>query len=175
MRSMAFGSGRPGLVGRIGLLLVLSAIVGCGDPSRGKVMGRVLLDGKPLPGGWVTFRPADPRQNSVAALLNAEGCFEAMLPLGKVQVSVDNRELAPRVPRGGGVPKAIPLSPEVKKLIAAGKHPNLPPKSADSNPETVAGNYRKIPNRYHDVQTSGLELNVQPGKQPRDLELTSKE
>jgi hypothetical protein len=47
-------------------------VAGCGA-GEGKVSGRVLFDGKPLPAGRVTFRPADSRMNSVSVELDEQG------------------------------------------------------------------------------------------------------
>ena len=53
--------------------------------------GHVLLDGTPLPAGRVTFRPADPRMNSVSVELDEQGAYQAVLPSGEVKAAVDKR------------------------------------------------------------------------------------
>jgi hypothetical protein len=170
MRAMAFGSGWPGLVGRLGLLLLLPAVAGCGS-GQGKVSGRVLYGGAPLPGGRVTFRPADPKQNSVSAELDAQGNYQVVLPAGEVKVCVDNRELEPAPPLGGTV---LPpgLSPEVRKALGAGKPNRSRPNPPDDAPEKPSGRYVKIPDRYYEIETSGLQFTVEGGDQKRDIELT---
>ena len=95
MRRVVFGLWTIRCAARLGLLILAVAVVGCG-PNQVKVSGRVLFDGKPLPGGRVTFRPADPSQNSVSAVIDEQGNYAAVLPAGDVQVSVDNSELEPR-------------------------------------------------------------------------------
>jgi hypothetical protein len=52
MRLNAFDAGWPGVVGRLGLLLVLLVVAGCGS-GQGKVSGRVLFQGEP-PDGLTT-------------------------------------------------------------------------------------------------------------------------
>jgi hypothetical protein len=148
-------------------LLLLPIGAGCGaDPV--KVSGRVLLNGQPLPGGRVTFRPSDPRHTSVKAGLDEQGHYEAMLPVGAVSVSVDNRELEPPVPQGlGGPPKGLPLRPDVKKVLSSG----IPGKSAPNAPDRPPGKYVKIPGKYYAAETSGLEFIVEPGGQTHDIEL----
>ena len=88
-----------------GLVLLLPLVVGCG-PGQGNVSGRVLFNGAPLPGGRVTFRPADPRQNSVSAEIDRQGNYQAVLPAGEVKVCVDNRELEPPPRIGSLAPPA---------------------------------------------------------------------
>jgi hypothetical protein len=48
-------------------LLVLAS--GCSKP-RGKVSGQVRLNGTPLPGGLLTFRPESPREHAVTTELD---------------------------------------------------------------------------------------------------------
>ena len=144
-------------------LAMLPLLVGCG-PSSGKVTGRVLLDGTPLPGGRVTFRPANPAENSVSVELNEQGQFEAMLPIGEVLVSVDNREFQPRPPRGA---IALPaLSPELQSKIAT-EAPQATP-----TPNVRSGRYVPISSRYYNAETAGLGFTVKGGDQLRDIELT---
>jgi hypothetical protein len=152
-----------------GLLLLLPLVAGC-EAGQGQVSGRVLFDGKPLPGGRVTFRPAAPRQNSVSAELDAEGKFQVVLPAGEVQVCIDNRELEPR---GAAIGTVTPpnLSPEMKKLLGGDRPDRAPPKPPDAA-ERPAGRYVPIPERYHALETSGLQFTVKRGEQQHDLELS---
>src|SRR5436190_19451411 len=86
-------------------------LAGCA-PKQTPISGRVLLDGKPLPGGRVTFRPENSKFNSVSVELNEQGHYEAVLPLGMIHVNIDNRELEPR-PARSGVSIVLPgMSPE---------------------------------------------------------------
>src|SRR5262245_48509919 len=102
-----------------GWLLLVPLVAGCG-PGEGTVSGKVTYDGKPLPGGLVTFRPADPRQNPVSVQLDKEGNFPATaLPVGEVKVCIDNRELEPVPSFGPAIPGG--LSEEAKKALGGGK------------------------------------------------------
>jgi hypothetical protein len=114
----------------------------------------------------------DPRQNSCCADLDQHGNYEAVLPVGEVLISVDNRELEPRDPRGGGIPKDLPLSPEARKALGGGKPDNPPPKSGENAPEKPSGRYVKIPSRYYEVETSDLRLQVERGEKTQDIELS---
>src|SRR4051812_15792825 len=108
---------------RLGLVLVLALAAGCrrGEGVQGTVSGQVVFAGKPLPGGWLTFRPADPKKKAVTVKIDEKGNYEATLPAGEVQVAIDNRDLQYLSPgRDAGQPKL----PGVR----------IPPKSAGSSP-----------------------------------------
>jgi hypothetical protein len=102
-------------VGCFGLLFLLPVAAGCSGQSQGKVSGQVVFNGKPLPGGRVTFRPADPKLNLVNVQLDEQGNFAAVLPAGEVKVSVDNRELDATPIPGPGFKLPPGLPPDVKK------------------------------------------------------------
>src|SRR5262245_28811409 len=93
MRCALLFAGRA--LGGRGLALLLPILVGC-SPGIGNVSGKVTYKGKPVPGGLVTFRPADPAKNSITVELDAEGRYSTTLPAGEVTVIIDNRELEPR-------------------------------------------------------------------------------
>ncbi len=171
MRTTTFQSAARWLVGGVGLMLLLP-VLGC-SAGEGKVTGRVLFNGAPLPGGRVTFRPEDPTKNSVSAELDDQGNYEAALPAGGVMVSVDNRTLAPRA-KVGGVPKDMKLAPDVVKALGGGGKAEPPAdKPKDSSaPDKAVGKYIPIPNKYYDAETSGLEFKVERGGQKHDIEMT---
>ncbi len=153
------------LVSRAGLLVVLALAVGCGGGGEGKVSGQVLYNGKPLPGGWVMFRPADSSKNTVSARINQNGHYEATLPVGEVTIAVDNRELQP--PSAGGGAPALPPGvklPPIKKEGAA-------PPGQTPAPEKLPGTYVPIPEKYYDPASSGLTFSVPKGEHPHNIEL----
>jgi hypothetical protein len=169
------------LVGRLGLLLLLfSAVTGCGW-EKGKVSGQVLFQGKPLPGGVVTFRPVDTSLNPVTAVINQDGNYEATVPAGECKISVDNRALegpgarsvgaggAPEVGGGrrGGPPKGVAVGPPKGAIEEATKDKKMPGVSS----EKPAGTYVPIPKPYYDPETSGLSLTVKAGSQTHNIEL----
>jgi hypothetical protein len=165
MKTTVFRFIRPGAACRLGLLLAAARAAG-GGAGQVKVSGRVLCDGAPLPGGRVTFRPADPKQNAVSAEIDRQGNYEAVVPAGDVQVCVENQEFAPR-PAGGGVPEGLPpeLRDKVPGLGSGNPAPAAPPHESDR--------YRQIPDRYSRVETSGLHFTARPGMAKQDIELTT--
>ena len=149
--------------------LLLPFLVGCAA-GKSKVSGRVLYNGKPLPGGSVFFRPADPKQNAVTAELDEQGNYEVTLPVGEVQVAVDNRALQPRPAGPSGVPPGLP--PEVLAELSKGKKPTPPPEASNPNaPTKPSGKYVAIPENYYTVEKSGLKFTVESGEQKHDIEL----
>jgi hypothetical protein len=164
---MTLGSGWPGILGRCGLLWLLLLVAGCGR-RHVTVSGRVLFNGAPLPGGRVTFRPENPEENSVSAELDEQGNYEAELPLGVVQVAVDNRELQPREP-DGGQPEALP--PGVEEALNKHKPPPRQAKRAASTPTPPRGQYVPIPDKFCNAATSGLKFTVEGAAQKHDIEL----
>ncbi len=171
MRWIPFDTGWPGVVGRLGVLLVLLVVAGCGS-GRGKVSGRVLLQGEPLPGGWIHFRPADPRQNAVGAPLDEEGRYAVVLPVGEVRVSIDNRHLYPRPNPGRGPAADLPLTPQLRKTLRSARPAQGPPASAAAAPSPPPGRYVPLPYKYLDPEKSGLQFTVSGGEQEQDFELT---
>jgi hypothetical protein len=159
------------------LLFLFPAVVGCG-PGQGKVSGKVLLGSEPLPGGTVTFRPADPAQNQISAAIDESGNYEAVLPAGETQVSVDNRALMPRDTGPHGIPANLPAGARAK--IEAAIKENRPAASGSTPTETLAqrnrppGKYKPIPAKYYDISTSGLKFTVERGNQTHNIELGGK-
>jgi len=171
MRRIAF-SGRLGRPTCFMSLLLVAGLTGCGV-SQGKVSGRVLFNGAPLPGGLVTFHPEDPAQNAVPARLDEQGNYEAVLPAGNVQVSVDNRDLEPQTREPGGLPPGLlpQLSPEARKVLGGGKQGNPSPSAPAGTSPKVSGRYVPIPEQYYDIETSNLKFRVDKGEQKHDIEL----
>jgi hypothetical protein len=129
-----------------------------------KVSGRVTVGGAPLPGGRITFRPADPAANSVSAELDEQGRYQVMLPVGEVAVSIDNREFRPKAARG---PIELPgMDPELRAKLA----PN--PAPAIVVPNEKSGRYLPIAERYYNADSSGLGFTVTKGDMVKDFELT---
>ena len=147
------------------LLLFLPALAGCGQP-KGQLSGQVMYQGQPLPGGRLTFLPADPKQNPVPAPIDANGHYEVTLPAGDGTISVDNRELQPH-PSGQRPipPSGIKLPSQEGGVKAAAAAPT-------AGGGKLAGKYVFIPEKFYDAATSGLKYTVKAGTQtPYDIEL----
>ncbi len=160
---------RPSLF-HFGLLIGVAAAAGCSGSAHGKIAGRVLLDGAPLPGGTVLFRPLDGRANLVRAELDEMGAFSAVLPAGAVMVSVDNRAFAPKPPPP---PRPVPsgITPEVREMLHLSRSaPTAPSRAAPDG----RGRYVAIPPKYYSPESSGLGFTVESGDQAHDLELSAK-
>jgi hypothetical protein len=154
-------------------LLLLPVLVGCGA-GKVKVSGRVLYNGNPLPGGIVSFRPADPKHNAVSAEVDEQGNYEAVLPAGEVQVAVDNRELQPPTPSGpAGLPPGLPADVQnvLNKERAKAAPPPADQPAAPRTPNNRRGTYVPIPEKYYTTDKSGLTFTVEPGNPKHDIEL----
>jgi len=99
--------------------------------------------------------------------LDEQGHWEATLPIGKVQVSVDNREFEPRPPRAAITPPGMP--PDILGKLRS----NAPPSGGGSAPKPASHRYIKIPERYYTAETNDLEFTVESGTTQHDIELKS--
>jgi hypothetical protein len=145
-------------------LLFLPALAGCGRPT-GHISGKVIYKGQPLPGGRLTFRPADPSLNTVPALIDAEGRYEATLPAGEVTIAVDNRELQPPEP---GQRPALPPGIKLPGQDGAAKSAAATPNAGEGK---LTGKYVPIPEKFYQAETSGLNYTVKKGSENHDIEL----
>jgi hypothetical protein len=144
-------------------LLSLFALVGCGSGgAQGKLTGKVLYKGKPVTGGSVIFRPSSASENTVTAPIDPNGNYTAMVPAGVVKIAVDNRELQP--PEATAKKEPRPNLPKVGNVPSDTPDPRV-------NPQKPAGTYIKLPDKYHDVASSGLSYTVKSGSQNYDINL----
>jgi hypothetical protein len=154
------------------LVFLLPLAAGCG-PGQGRVSGRVMFGGKPVPGGLVMFLPADGRSSVVSAEIDQNGNYSAVtLPAGEVMVSVDNRQFAPLPPRGAPpIPKG--LSPEAFGKMGAGTGGGGASSGNDPGAAARAARYLSIPVRYYTAETSDIRFTVKPGDQQYDVNLSN--
>jgi hypothetical protein len=163
MASSPRACGRRSFVNWLALLVVLPLLSGC-SPSHGTLSGQVMYRGQPLPGGWLTFRPADSKENSVHALIGADGHYEATLPVGDVAISVDNQEWAPKSSLGSIVPPGVKLPPVAQPKAGA-------PPAPKGDQEKHPGSYVEIPQKYANTETSGLHYTVKKGADTHQIDL----
>ncbi len=122
-----------------------------------EVSGKVLFNGKPLPGGRVMFA-AIKDGFAASAPIDENGTYQIKAPIGEVLISVDNRMFQAR---GGAKP-------------GQERHPKRPD-SQEEKAEPIKGRrYVPIPERYANADTSGLTYTVKPGPQTHDIELSDK-
>jgi hypothetical protein len=145
-------------------LLILSA--GCGLRPRSvehaEVTGKVLYQGKPLPGGTVSFVAVNGAFAFTGAI-DENGQYEVKAPVGEVMIGVDNRMLRSGPTQGDG-------SKEVKTLrqkMEGEDQKDQPSKGR------LKGRYVAIPKSYTDPTTSGLKYTVKLGPQTHDIELSA--
>jgi hypothetical protein len=139
----------------LGLLLC-----GC-NPSgmgpQGQVSGKVTYQGKPLPGGRVTFLTS--KGLIFSGPIDAEGNYKVKAAVGEAKVSVDNSMLkkdeAPKVdirhPPGVTPPPGVQVEAD--------------------NSSAITGTYVPLPARFQSPDSSGLTCNVQSGSQTHDIDL----
>jgi hypothetical protein len=147
-------------------LLIVSA--GCGEHARSvqhaEVSGRVLFQGKPLPGGVVNF-VAVKGAFANTGFIDENGNYTIKPPVGEVMIGVDNRMLA-HGQQVGDRPKEE-KSIRQKKVAEAEAQQATPPKGP------LKGRYVPIPESYTDPTTSKLTYTVKPGSQTHDIELSA--
>lgn len=138
---------------------ILLCFAGCG-PRTGVVSGEVTFKGKPVPGGLLTFRPADPAMNSVAYELDRDGKFKIELPVGEAMICIDNREFEPHPATAPAIPPGMNLPPDVLKSMQA----------STKESSKVSDRWVKLPEKYYQIETSGLKIVVKGGEQTETIE-----
>jgi hypothetical protein len=130
----------------IALMAVLgSVLAGCGSGEvRGRIVGKITFQGKPLSEGLVFFSNND-NGTHMSGEVKSDGSYEiitakgAGLPLGVYQVRVR----PPLEPLPSGPSRVAPKPKE----------------------------YPNIPSKYRDFGTSGLTLTVKEGANPLDIDM----
>jgi hypothetical protein len=139
-------------------------IAGCGggrarSVEHADVTGKVLFQGKPLPGGTVSFVAVNGGfANTVP--IEESGNYKVSSPVGEVRIGVDNRMLRTK----GEAPKESKTLREKMEPEAQKDQPSKGP---------LKGRYVRIPTSYAEPSTSGLKYTVKPGAQTHDIELSA--
>jgi hypothetical protein len=116
----------------------------------------VLLDGKPLPGGQIWFRPVSGKAMAAVGEINPEdGSYSVSgVAVGDVRITIDNRML-----QEGQAKLPGSKSIEVKQ----------------ENVKKPPGKYVQIPEKYTKPEQSGLTVTVPSGGlSGHDVQLKSK-
>lgn len=127
---------------------IIVVTAGCfGSKFESQVSGIVTLDGQPIGPGVVIFAPSDVKTNPARGNIQPSGTFELMTS------------------RDFGLPpgkyKVGLQIVEIPTDLAPGERDMRPAKS-------------RIPDKYSDTTTSGLEYDVNPGSNTIDIDLSSK-
>jgi len=148
------------------LFPAFAACWGCMPPgarkTTGVITGKVIYQGEPVPGGAIHFFVGD--GPPLAFAIRGDGTFVAEVPVGPARIAVETESAKYKGSREEMMKKwreiAGPEYVHMKKEKLA-----FPTSSA---PKIV---YKEIPERFSDVDKSGLTYDVVPGEQQRDFEL----
>jgi hypothetical protein len=125
----------------------LLATLGCGGSAmESEVSGNVTLDGQPVGPGAIVFAPVDGTTNPADGAIQIDGSYFL------------------RTSREEGL-----KSGEYKVSVSVFEQPDVPPGERSTIPAKLV-----TPQKYADVQSSGLQYTVVPGKNTIDIELSSK-
>jgi hypothetical protein len=161
MNAKCVGSACCRFAALLSLLSCLAWLAGCGGSSaHGKVSGKVLYNDKPVTGGTVTFRPADTAENAVFAQIDANGNYSASVPVGPVKIAVNNKDLEP-----------LEIKKSPRPTFPKGTTPATEKEDPRVNPQKPPGTYVKIPEKYNQVESSGLTYTVKSKSQNFDIKL----
>ena len=164
------------LVAALVVFLSLSAL-GCGR-AKSSVSGTVTLDGKPLSVGVIVFIPQG--APAVSGEIKDGQYSVAGVPNGEAKVTVDNnaakvlveqaRKGAAEDPAVRRIPEGASVPPEAKAEFEKQQQAVA---EAARHAKELAANYRPVPEKYGDPNTSGLTFTVGSGS-TYDVPLTSK-
>lgn len=147
----------------LAMMVSLCLLIGCERP-RGTVEGEVLFDGKPLPGGMLSFVAIGPREKLTvegSAELARDGKFQIDLPVGEVMVGVDNREFEPMPATGPATLPGANLPADVRKSLS----------ESTKASSKVSDRWVQLPERYYLPETSKIKIKVNKGPQKIQIEL----
>jgi hypothetical protein len=175
--------------------LVAALMFGCGPgvKDRGTVKGKVTIGGKALNMGTVTFVTDDNRTGS--ATIKEDGSYEMHdAPVGECKISVSialpssGKMAAPgmmppggKMPGGGMPGTGMPGPGAPGGMGGKDKGAVKPPpgtigggdgQQMSAPPQADLSKAVRIPERYAQVDTSGLKFTVKKGEQTYDIPLT---
>jgi hypothetical protein len=151
-------------------IALATLIVGCGSPKTAKLSGKVLFQGRPLPGGLVTLFPMEGQGNPASAIIGEDGRYTIEnAPVGTVKITVTNMSLkkgdvAPIGMSAG--PNRFTMAPR-DAMAKALEGKEIPPYKGSQ----IVGTYVPIPASYSNVKTTGLGYTVEGKSQEYNIEL----
>lgn len=153
-----------------GTLLVCLLLSGCGRSGLGReeeVSGKVTYNGKPLPGGWITFMSS--KGYTFNGVIDPEGNYKVRVLVGEARIAVDNRKLENKQDKQ--------LSPrELRRKMGMTPAPGTNVEEDKSSPavpaQEITGTYVPIPKKYYAPDASGLTYTVTSGSQTHNIELS---
>jgi hypothetical protein len=122
------------------------AAAGCSGGMESEVSGAVTLDGEPVGPGTVVFAPAEGTTNPADGAIQLDGSYFL------------------KTSRDVGLKAG-----KYKASVTVFDQPDVKPGERSMTPAKLV-----TPQKYADPATSGLEYEVEPGKNSIDIELTSK-
>lgn len=131
------------------VLSVLPLATGCGGEAKGTVSGKVTYQGKPLPGGFVTFVPDNGAP--VHSDIQSDGTYRIdKAPVGSVKISIQ-----PKSEQDASQSSGMPRNPK--------DYGKLQPAMTEAK--------SSIPPKYGNPNQSGLTYTVVKGSQQHDIDL----
>jgi hypothetical protein len=149
----------------VGVLLL--ATTGCSSSSPGTITGKVTYNGQPVKGGSVSFISTEDHPSGSSAIA-ADGTYNiASMPSGNVIITVDTESFNPKKNiRRTSVPKYGP--PKDQKLPEGY---NTSAGGGAMSAKEMEARYVKIPEKYADQKSSGLNYTVTSGDQTHNIDL----
>jgi hypothetical protein len=160
------------LKSRVGFLLgpLAAALTsGCGSKTA-KLSGKVLFQGRPLPGGLVTFYPTDGHGKPASAVIGEDGAYLVNnAPVVTVKVTVSNLALK----KGDHPPIGMDSTSSnygmaPKDVVERAREGKKLPLYEGSR---TTGSYVPIPTAFADVKTTGLTYTVDSKNDDFDIVL----
>ena len=163
-----------GLVAGLLLGLAACAVAMTGCPGGGEVLdtdyveGLVTLDGEPVPGATVTFRPVVEGQGvSATGITDASGVYKlTAVGTGEATAEAGAGTLAGEY--YVGVLKAT-----IETALSAEEAEQRGEEYVPTQPGQGEGITHVVPEKYNNPRESGLKVTVQAGKNNIPIELTS--
>ena len=153
---MNISSPRPRSIAVAFMAGFFAFLIGCGGGNDRKnliLTGKVSYKGSIVSGGTIKLIPTDTKIVPVTSQINPNGTYSVVpTGLGDMKVAIETESIKGQTGAAYNVPAGKKGLPEITDT-------NLP-------------KYVTIPGKYADVNTSGLTVTIQKGKNEKNFELT---